>query len=245
MSSFLLKRLPVIFSWAAICLFWAPPAGIAAGVAVQCRGQRLDIRAEEAPLAEVLRKISETTGLSVEAGDSLTETVSLDMKDRSLEDCLGRLLRGRNYVLLFNEQGDGRPVPAMLRILGGHGGKRFFYKPSGKRDRDRGKMADVSPRPARKRAFPAAFKRKIKDQRLSSLKTHRGIRVVRVPRGSLLWQAGLRSGDVVRDVNGKAVRDTADFLQKLQGETRSGTLVRIGRSTQGDREDPIYLEFGN
>ncbi len=173
MGSFLLKRLPVIFLWAAISLFWAvPPGGAAgvavqcrgqrldaislfwavppggaAGVAVQCRGQRLDIRAEEAPLAEVLRKISETMGFSVEAGDPLAETVSLDMKDRSLEDCLGRLLKGRNYVLLFNEQGEGRPVPAMLRILGGHGGKRFFYKPSGKRDRDRGKMADVSPRP--------------------------------------------------------------------------------------------------
>jgi S1-C subfamily serine protease len=63
-----------------------------------------------------------------------------------------------------------------------------------------------------------------------------GMLVYRVPRGTIASQLGLRPGDIVREVNGTAIR-TADDLERALGRTNPGSQWRLAIERNGQRNE--------
>ena len=102
-------------------MFPFPGQGIvrASSLSVNMRGSLIDLRAEQAPLIEILKAISEKAGIALYADDSMTDPVSLELNGVSLEKCLRRLLTHQNYTLLFEKDDRGSVVPVEIRVVGG------------------------------------------------------------------------------------------------------------------------------
>jgi serine protease Do len=58
------------------------------------------------------------------------------------------------------------------------------------------------------------------------LKETKGVVVVQVDQGSPAMEAGLRPGDLILEVNGKAVEKVKDY-QEIMGKLKSGGLARL------------------
>jgi S1-C subfamily serine protease len=70
-----------------------------------------------------------------------------------------------------------------------------------------------------------------------------GIRLNRIPKGSVLARIGLEQGDIVRDVNGRPVKSTAALLAALKDPPNGEPMIRIGRMRKNGLVDPIYIEL--
>jgi Do/DeqQ family serine protease len=66
--------------------------------------------------------------------------------------------------------------------------------------------------------------------------TDRGAVVARMSRSGSAYQAGMRPGDVIVSLNGKAIEDPGQFLRMLS-DTPIGSTVTIGVLRAGGRED--------
>ncbi len=66
----------------------------------------------------------------------------------------------------------------------------------------------------------------VTDQLATYFGVKEGVLVTRVTEGSASAQAGIKAGDVITSVNGKAVKDTGDILDHLQDVT-DGTAVQV------------------
>jgi len=66
----------------------------------------------------------------------------------------------------------------------------------------------------------------VTDQLATYFGVKEGVLVTRVTEGSASAQAGIKAGDVITSVNGKAVKDTGDILDHLQDVT-TGTAVPV------------------
>ena len=68
------------------------------------------------------------------------------------------------------------------------------------------------------------------------MSTDRGAVVARMSRSGSAYQAGMRPGDVIVSLNGKAIEDPGQFLRMLS-DTPIGSTVTIGVLRGGARED--------
>ena len=66
------------------------------------------------------------------------------------------------------------------------------------------------------------------DERSPAYGRIRGVMVLRVERGSNVWRAGLREGDIVTSVNRAAVGDFKGFLARVN-QTKGALLFRVQR----------------
>ncbi|HEY7517712.1 MAG TPA: hypothetical protein VIE36_05395 [Methylomirabilota bacterium] len=71
-------------------------------VTVETRGDRVTLRAEQAPLAEVLQHLAKATGFSVHSAEPLDAPVTLDLRDVSLQDALRQLLRFSSTLAIYD-----------------------------------------------------------------------------------------------------------------------------------------------
>jgi hypothetical protein len=97
------------------------PATRAAGgpsLDLRVQGESLMLRASDAPLAEVLARLTEASGIIFRSAGPLDEPVTLDLSDTGLEEGLQRLLRHRDTIFLYDEDA-GRL--AAVYILGHRG----------------------------------------------------------------------------------------------------------------------------
>ena len=78
----------------------------------------IHIQAEEVPLIDILKAISDKTGMILKSGVDLTNAVTIDLKAISVENCIHRLLARRNYALIYKKTQDGKSVPIELRVVG-------------------------------------------------------------------------------------------------------------------------------
>lgn len=76
-----------------------------------------------------------------------------------------------------------------------------------------------------------------------TINEEQGVLVMKVVDGSPADQAGLRAGDVVRQVNGQEVT-TADQLQKLVGDAKVGDTLQVEISREG-RSQTIAVRTGD
>lgn len=85
---------------------------------LRVEGESLTLRATDAPLAEVLARLTEASGIVFRPAGTLDEPVTLDLGDTGLVEGLQRLLRDRDTIFLY-DQDAGRL--AAVYILGHRG----------------------------------------------------------------------------------------------------------------------------
>ena len=113
--------------WAALALTFslilAGPSGGQAEdrstVALEVRGERLTLRAEDAPLAVILQRLAKAAGFVVYFKQPVEERVSADLADVDLEEELQRLLNHWNTMFLYDKD---RRAPAAVYVFGPRGG---------------------------------------------------------------------------------------------------------------------------
>ena len=76
--------------------------------------------------------------------------------------------------------------------------------------------------------------RNLSEAELTRLNLKGGIYIQDVQSGGLAAQARIQSGDIVTQVNGKAIENTTEFANTI-AELKLGTVARIGLVRQGQR----------
>jgi hypothetical protein len=308
-----------------IAFLCVPCAGTARAslLNINVRGDLIDLYAEKVPLIEVIKGICEKTGIIFRSGDPLTELVSLELTEASVEKCLRRLLTRRNYALIFEGKGDHQFVLVSLRVLGagpvvsvepepsapppGDPIKRYekqsfvkMFEDSEKSNRQASatpvksgpgtneQLSGESTLVSIEGSSGAATSGTGSDVRLSGgsvmlsgqnsagaasrstgpgVQTagdgevlsnpasadevnsvpvpHElgGIRLTRIPKESVLARIGLNEGDIVRDVNGRPIKSTADLFAALEDPPVDPTMIRIERLNKNGLMDPIYIHL--
>ncbi len=97
-------------AFAAAVLLLPLATASAAEVSVQARGERVDLSATAAPLAEVLDRLGRQVGMKVVyEGPTPRQLVTVTLKDRTPAETVLSLLEGQgiNYALLADESGAG------------------------------------------------------------------------------------------------------------------------------------------
>jgi len=72
-----------------------------------------------------------------------------------------------------------------------------------------------------------------------------GMRIKEVAPSSVFSQIGLKGGDVVRDVNGKAVTSKEEFIEVLQEALEDQPMIRIDRADENNMTNPIYIQLNS
>jgi hypothetical protein len=241
----------------AISLFCLPAhrgSASASSLGIEVKGTLIDIQADHVPVIEILKSLSDKTGLVVETGDPLENPISLKLKDISLEKCLQRLLIHQNYALTYAKTGDDF-VPISVRIIGTSLTKRLEPEPAAAAEPPR------SPDPAVEAQMPqddhmkkyqkswfaiavedsAGLAGQIDTETLEANDADMpGLRIKAIAPESLFYMIGLREEDHIQEVNGKVVKTAKELIETLQratGETLG--MIRIARADK----NPIYIEL--
>lgn len=237
-------RLCIVSLVGAVCLL---PVGMARGTAVSIDMQDsvISIEAHEAALAVILHALAEKTGLSLDLRKPLTENISFDLKNVTLEEAIRRLMASHNYALTYRRTSDGRFQPDKLFVFEASASQRSSSQASADNVRTPPKQA--RPDDHFKMAW---FREQITDAdklsgQLSATSFYDRSGAVNVLINAIsdespLRVIGLRPGDVIQNVNGKAVRSVQEFLQHLVSLPDNTSFVRIQR---GSNAHPLYLRF--
>ena len=237
----------------------------ASSLSLNVRNSRIDIHAEQVPLIDILRTISDEAEIIIESRDPLTELVSLNLKRASIEQCLRRLLGNRNYALTYKKTGDNQIVPASMHIYGS--GSVTLIRPEIKSEpltlppedpfnrTDEIKTEPPAPPPEDplKRIERKSIEQALGDTNklskqitanfVSSGPEGSGIKLTRVPKNSFFSEIGLNEGDIVQDVNGEQVETVEAFIEALETASEEQTMIRIARIKNNNLMDPIYIEL--
>jgi hypothetical protein len=115
----------VLIVWslvATVCLGTAGPARAAddtSALTVEYHAPRLSVDARDVSLARVLGEIGARVGFTVVDNALSPRTVSVSIKDASVEEALRQVLRGENHTVLYVEKSGGAPSsgPAIDKIV--------------------------------------------------------------------------------------------------------------------------------
>ena len=222
----------------------------AATVQVDIRNSLIVLQARQAPVIDVLTAVAERTGISFETSDPLSEPVSLDFKDLTLEECIRRLLVNRNYSLVFEKNAQNAIVLKSIRITGSGPVTRVQLGPALPQPRPEA--------PSRERVIQRSYskewliyqlenskglKRQIRVSDPEDSPAEGGVRITRIPRRSLLSQMGIRQGDVILNVNGTQIQSAGGLIEALRSASRKGETIRIERKLRNGRMEPIQIEI--
>lgn len=218
----------------------------AASLSITVRPPLLDIHADQVPLFEILKALSHETGIAVESRDLLEDLVSLDLKGVTVEACLQRLLKQKNYALTYAKTGKD-VVPVRIMVYGHSDLQRFEAASAAPSAEANVQPDDHLLKNYQKSWFAGAVKDsdrlagQIAVESIEESDTSGpGLRIQSVKPGSLFYLIGLRKGDQIQDVNGKTVktaRELVDLLKNFSGQTPS--MIRIARKDT----NPIYIEL--
>ncbi len=112
-----------LLAFAGAALLWlGPSAPVTAAegkprVSVVYEGRRLSVEARDVSLTEVLRAIGAKVGFAVVNAGDAQRTVTLSLKDATLDAVLRELLRPGNYVLVYREDGGGKKPSRIETIV--------------------------------------------------------------------------------------------------------------------------------
>lgn len=71
-----------------------------------------------------------------------------------------------------------------------------------------------------------------------------GMRITQVAVSSVFARIGLKNGDVIRNVNGKQVTTTGEFIRALQDASQQQSMIRIERiRAENEMMMPIYINL--
>lgn len=242
------------------CVF---SGGIAEGASlkVSAHASLIDIEAHDALLIDILKGISEQTGIALKIGERLTEAVSCDIKAAKLEEAVKRLLAKRSYALSYRKTDDGRFLPERLTVLGDAVTSTSSEQPQNVMvfvpSIDPPASEETSAPPEGPPSAQPRFERKWFGQQFNSERmlsdqiaatplnegaSSQGIIITDLSEESPLRKIGLDVGDVVAYVDGRPVQSSDELVQILSSLHNGQPRVRIERRRDGS-SDPIYLEF--
>lgn len=112
------KYIHIFFlSWLVIsCHVW-PGIAQASFMSLNVKDSLIQLKAEDTPLIDVLKAISEKTGLSIKFDNTMEERISCEFKGISLESVIRQLLNKRSYALAYRTTENNRFVPSELWIV--------------------------------------------------------------------------------------------------------------------------------
>jgi hypothetical protein len=193
---------------------------------IEVQNDRLTLRAQDAPLAAVLERLSQVSGISIYTQTPPEEHLSLTLIETNLEDGLQRLLQHRNTLFLY---GPGGKRLSAVQVLGLRNdtvtASEFFPVSAG--------IVEAEPEPEH---VKTALQVQELDQQLAALAAtqtpgvsafmtsflHDPETAMRLT--ALQWLAGRQ--DTVIDALTTALRDSDDVVQRAAFEillTRGGT----------------------
>ena len=242
-----------------VCTFSCPIGPGMAGASslhLEVRGSLIEIQTERVPLIDILKAVSDKTGIILKSGDSMADAISCDLKAASVEKCIQRLLVNRNYALIYKKSEPDRFVPVELRVFGSHPLKRLTdasgHVPQAGTD-------IPPPEDPMKRYQRTWFEQKFKDEKklaaqisakpmdglINEMPDARGFRITKLAKNSVFQEIGLKEGDIIADVNGQPVGTTREFVQALRSvpEGSNPAIIRIERLQDDRLIDPIYIEL--
>lgn len=220
----------------------------------------VNLRADEAPLPEILNKIASDFGFSLRGAELATELISCRLIASPLSASLESLLVNWNYVLLYKKNDKGESAPSTLWVIN----KNPHRNPS--QNQENPHLSQTSPStlsPLEEESpSPEDHLKKFKKNEIAAAladsedvlldidttpcpdnEAGKGIKITRLYRDSPLKQIGLLEGDVILDVNGLAVNSAAELVKMLTTAIDGPvSVVRIERYRNG-LIDPIYLEL--
>jgi len=213
---------------------------LASSLSLDVKNSLIDLKAEDVPLIDILKAISGKTGLSIKSGDTLTERVSCEFKEISLEKVIKQLLNKKSYAMGYREIGDNRFVPSEVWVVSG-GNFESKIQPSPPEDSIKSYEKDW-------------FRREFEDEnrllkQISASPSSVGpdipaILITKISENSPFQQIGLKEGDVIHDVNGNPISTVRDFIQILKSVSKAeepNLMISLRRSN--DSRQPIYVHF--
>jgi len=210
----------------------------------------IDIQADKVPLIQILKILSEKTGLTLKTGDPLENSVSIELKSVSIEHCFQRLLANLNYAIIYRKIDKNEFVPLEVRVFG-RGSLQKVDSVTLEHP-----FAQGTPRPPTdpmKRYSPDWYEQQFgnPDKLLKEISVaardedsyKRGFRITKISPESVFHKIGLTEGDIIQDVDGRQVNTLKEFVERLQHAHEGKTTVRIERYNKSNMIDPIYIEL--
>ena len=222
-----------------------PSAGQGSQIVAKSDGSLISIEAQNVPLIDILFEIAEHTDLLISTSPPLLETTSCSYKNVPIEDAVHRLLKDYSYAAVYERNVNENVILREIRIPGENqlksiGRRNRFEKPFKKAP------TDDHYRKYDRQQFQSNFNNSKRLRKQISAESNKqgfnGIRLSKVSENSIFSRLGLRSGDVIKDVNGSAVTSVDDFIGMLNQELFP-KMLRINRLDQQNREMPIYIHF--
>ena len=234
-----------ILGWIALCCFVYSGSVMASTLSVTKKGQLLDIKANQVPIIDILKSISEKTGLIVETSDTLTEPVSVDLKGESFEECFRQLLGIRSYIMTLSENEKNNSVPEKLLIFGNGSMTVIKYNmapPVDERiisyNKVEFKKFFVDSKKFDKQISSKPYLYEILDNK----NLDKGILITDVSLDSVFSEIGIRPGDIISNINGRPVNTTKELINQLSQPTEQAMIKIERRNNKGDI-DPIYIQL--
>jgi hypothetical protein len=213
---------------------------LASSLSLDVKNSLIDLKAEDVPLIDILKAISGKTGLLIKSGDTLTERVSCEFKEISLEKVIKQLLNKRSYAMGYREIGDNRFVPSEVWVVSGSNFESTI-QPSPPEDSIKSYQKDW-------------FRQEFEDEnrllnQISASPSSVGpnipaILITKISENSPFQNIGLKEGDVIHDVNGKPISTVRDFIQILKTVSTAEEPNLMISLTRSDKStNPIYVHF--
>jgi hypothetical protein len=230
---------------------------LASSLSVTVQGSEIDIQAERVPLIDILKALSEKTGISLTTGDPLADPVSFHFKERSIERCLQRLLAKRNHIILYGRTEDNRLVPKGIQVFGAQAQKAIGTtraasgppaSPSARKSDDPAQPADAMKRFTRDWFREAFGSEKELSSRISASPepddlNQIGIRITKVLENSAFNTIGIEQDDVIQNVNGQPVRTVQELIDLLHSVSEDQPMIRIERQSTMNRMGPLFIQL--
>jgi hypothetical protein len=208
----------------------------------------VDLKAENIPVADILKAITERAGLSIKASEAVTEPYSGDFSGITVEECIRRLLGDRNYVMMYSAKDDGRLVLTEVLILKGSTSTVAGNFPEAT------VPSSPSPDPLKKYQRAWCLRQLGNNEELSGQITVNpapddqpggGISIEEIAQNSFFEKIGLIQGDVIHDVNGQPITTLQDFIRILKSVASSpdSSLIMIGMRRSDNSCNPIYISL--
>jgi hypothetical protein len=90
---------------------------LAAPFVVEVRDDLLTVKVQQMPLEQVLKEVAQQSGIRLRIQGSLAEPVSVVFEDLPLDDGLKRLLKDRNFVLMYTRGPAGAAPQQLTEVL--------------------------------------------------------------------------------------------------------------------------------
>lgn len=225
---------------------------------LEVHDSQVNIAAENAPLQDILKAISQKSGLTLRLADQADELISCHLTSVPLAESLEKILGNWNYALLYKKDGQGRSVPDTLWVIKRNPQRMTVTLTGDKNTGNQKRLTsidhNVSPtsgglKKFKKEDVSAVFSDSekilidVEAEPLVEGEHSTGIEVTRLADTSPLKLIGLEQGDQIININGQPLGSTEELVRALAAPVAGdAATIRIERYRDG-RIDPIYLQL--